>query len=381
MYSIQGHGNMIADGVRSDAYLRALQASVRPGSVVVDIGTGTGFFAILACRLGARRVIAIESSDMIEVARRIAQANGCADRIDFIHASSTAVDCPERVDVVVSDLHGVLPFFQGHLVAMMDARERFLAPRGTMIPARESLWVACVEAPELHSPVTTPWSDNKYGLDMHAARALAANQWRRAVVQRDQLVTVPAGCGTLDYASIASPDFDSTVELEAAREAESHGFCLWFDSTLAPGVEFSNAPGAPGLIYGNAFFPWPEAVPLARGDRIELRLRARLMRGEYLWTWETRVMRGTTQVASFRQSDFFGEPLAAGKVRRHSSTHVAKLGEAGRIDALVLGLMQQDLALGEIAHRLVAAFPGRFARWQDALTRVAELSQRYGEAE
>lgn len=41
-----------------------------------------------------------------------------------------------------------------------------------------------------------------------------------------------------------------------------------------------------------------------------------------------------------------------------------------RIDHLSLQMMQ-DGTPGEIE------FPGRFARWQDALTRVGELSARY----
>mgnify|MGYP001184895145 CR=1 FL=1 len=73
---------MIADRVRMDAYVRALRQAVVPGSVVIDIGTGTGIFAMLACQFGARRVYAIEPDDAIQVAREIAAANGFADRID-----------------------------------------------------------------------------------------------------------------------------------------------------------------------------------------------------------------------------------------------------------------------------------------------------------
>ena len=42
-----------------------------PG-VVADIGTGTGVMALMACRFGARRVVAVEPSPLIHVAARIA---------------------------------------------------------------------------------------------------------------------------------------------------------------------------------------------------------------------------------------------------------------------------------------------------------------------
>ncbi|MDH3444335.1 MAG: 50S ribosomal protein L11 methyltransferase, partial [Deltaproteobacteria bacterium] len=56
MYSIFDYGSMIADHVRMDAYARALRRAVTADSVVLDIGTGTGIFALLACQFGARRV-------------------------------------------------------------------------------------------------------------------------------------------------------------------------------------------------------------------------------------------------------------------------------------------------------------------------------------
>jgi protein arginine N-methyltransferase 1 len=53
---------------------------MKPGSVVVDIGTGVGILAVLACHYGAH-VPAMEPDDAIEVAREIA-ATRCGDRIN-----------------------------------------------------------------------------------------------------------------------------------------------------------------------------------------------------------------------------------------------------------------------------------------------------------
>src|SRR5437870_11229737 len=99
MYSVADYGIMIADRVRMEAYMQALRSAVRPGGVVVDIGTGTGIFALLACRFGARRVYAIEPNDAIQVAREIARANGDrkSTRLNSSHvAISYAVFCLKK---------------------------------------------------------------------------------------------------------------------------------------------------------------------------------------------------------------------------------------------------------------------------------------------
>ena len=89
MYNISDYGEMIADNVRMDAYAFALKTAVTPDSVVLDIGAATGIHALLACKFGARKVYAVESNDAIHLARELAQANGFADRIQFIHDLST----------------------------------------------------------------------------------------------------------------------------------------------------------------------------------------------------------------------------------------------------------------------------------------------------
>ena len=48
MYSLSDYREMLVDPVRTEAYVRALEAAIRPGATVVEIGTGVGYFAIVA---------------------------------------------------------------------------------------------------------------------------------------------------------------------------------------------------------------------------------------------------------------------------------------------------------------------------------------------
>lgn len=127
MYNIVAYGSMIADRSRTVAYAAALRAAVTANSTVLDIGAGPGIFTLVACQAGARKVYAVEPDGSIEVAREAVAANGFADRVEFIQALSTEITLPEKVDVIVADLHGALPLFGSCVASLQDARNRFLS--------------------------------------------------------------------------------------------------------------------------------------------------------------------------------------------------------------------------------------------------------------
>jgi type I protein arginine methyltransferase len=156
MYSLRDFGEMIADAGRFGAYAKAIAATVRPGDTVAEIGCGPGVFSLLACRAGARRVFAIESGDSIQFARQLATANGFADRIEFFQSDSRKTDLPERVNVIVSDIRGVLPLYDHAIPTLEDARQRLLSAGGIMVPQRDMLKAAVIEAEEYYSRLTSP---------------------------------------------------------------------------------------------------------------------------------------------------------------------------------------------------------------------------------
>ena len=186
MYTISQYGNMYMDKARMNAYAAALQDAVTPSSIVLDIGAGTGIFSLLACRYGARRVYAVEPDDAINLARETAAANGYSDRITFIQSLSTKVALPERADVIISDLSGRLPFFGQHIPAIIDARNRFLAPGGVLIAKQDYLRAAIIETSQQYDKLTGPWSENVLGLDVSSRLAFGGQYIDTACRQADE---------------------------------------------------------------------------------------------------------------------------------------------------------------------------------------------------
>jgi type I protein arginine methyltransferase len=318
MYSLRFYGQMLADAPRMDAYAAALRQTVKPDSMVMDLGSGPGVFALLACKLGARRVYAVEPDSVISLARDAAAANGFADRIEFFENLSTEISLPEPASIIISDLRGVLPWFQQHIPSIIDARARLLARGGVLIPHRDILWAAVVEAPDRYEEIVGPWQNNKFDLDLSAGTRLITNTWRKTRIKPEQLLAEPICWATIDYYEVDTPDIRAEICWQAARNGTAHGVAVWFDSELVDGIGFSNHPGAPEMIYGNGLFPFSQPVEVMEGERIVLRLAAKMVEDDYVWRWDTDFFArdDSHPKTSFKQSTFFGVPLSRAQLQK-----------------------------------------------------------------
>jgi type I protein arginine methyltransferase len=380
-YSVRDYGRMICDRTRTSALVEALRRAVHPGSVLLDIGTGTGFFALLACQLGAARVYAIEPGDAIEVAKLCAERIAGADRIVWLQGVSTEITLPEKVDVVIGDLRGTLPLYTMNVAAFIDARRRHLKSGGQMIPLRDVVRAVPAQAAAEYASVSSPWEKNEYGLDLGAGRVFVANsRWRARSepAAAADLLSSPGSWGEIDYRRTESPNLDGDLDWRIERPGTLHGLYVWFDSEVAEGIGYSNAPDLPELIYGRAFFPFLEATDVQVGDRVATRMSAALVDGEYVFRWNTRVTDAAGTVkGDFRQSTFYSRPLSRERLQHIASDYVPTLNLDGQIDHTVMQAMAQGQPLGAIAENLAARYPQRFASSAAALKHVGKLSAKY----
>ena len=89
--------------------LRALPELVRPGDAVLDVGTGSGILAIAAAKLGARRVIGVDTDGQaIRAAIENAIQNGVQERLEIREGSLDAVDEHDWHVVIVNILAPVI---------------------------------------------------------------------------------------------------------------------------------------------------------------------------------------------------------------------------------------------------------------------------------
>lgn len=377
MYDIYSFNGFIADQVRTDAYVAALRAAVTPGCTVLDLGAGTGFFAILACKLGARKAYAIEYNDALQLGPEMAQLNGCADRIEFIHDLSTRVTLPEPVDVIVCDLRGTMPWYGEGVSSVIDARKRLLRPGGTLIPLRDELSAVVVDAPEVYDARITSLHQPRFGVEQTPTRRFLVNTWFHAEVRPDQYLTEANVWTTLDYTAVADPNPSGEMNWTVRRDGTAYGVSIWFQAHLGPQISFTTEPGEPQLVYGNPFFPFEEPIAVKAGDQIFVALRADLTGGDYVWSWETRVTGPDGEKAHYRQSTFKGNLVSLDRLRKQAAAYVPQRNEDGEIDRAILSLMDGQISLEALAVEIARRYPHRFAQWKEALAHAGELAAKY----
>ncbi len=128
-------------------YARALRRVLAGGGVVLDIGAGTGLFAMLAVRAGASHVVACERDpEVARVAGEIIARNSMADRITVLPIDSRELelgrDLPQPADVLLWDNLANNFLGAGCAATLADAKARLVRPGAPVVPGRAELLAA-----------------------------------------------------------------------------------------------------------------------------------------------------------------------------------------------------------------------------------------------
>ena len=86
--------------------LEALEEIIRPGSTVLDVGTGSGILTIAAAKLGATRITAVDiDGHAVRAAQRNFRRTGIAERVNAQSGSiPSAATWGEKYDIAVANI-------------------------------------------------------------------------------------------------------------------------------------------------------------------------------------------------------------------------------------------------------------------------------------
>lgn len=253
-YSHYGiHEEMLKDQVRTVSYRNAIYRSRQlfEGKVVLDVGCGTGILSMFAASAGARLVIGVDMSTMVETARKIVAVNGFSDKIVLLRGKMEEVVLPvAKVDIIISEWMGYFLLYESMLDTVLWARDRYLAPGGLLFPDRATMFVAGIEDAEYKAGKLDWWQD-VYGFDMGCIRDEVIKEPLVDVVEAKAVMTSDASIKEIDISSVSVADlaFSSEFTIKVTRAEWMHALVVWFSVAFpngnpsAPrGVHFSTSP-------------------------------------------------------------------------------------------------------------------------------------------
>ncbi len=279
--NIENHHAMLRDFIRLAAYRRAIEHSVQPGTVALDLGCGSGILSFFAARAGARKVYAIERRpDIILLAQALAEANGLDDRIEFIEGASSHIGearIQPKADLLVAEILGNGILEENVLEFTIDARRRFLAPDARLIPSRLDIYIFAFDSGlnmSRHEEVQE--LNDLYGLDFSLLGKVLCN---KATTRTDRYNTLinktmsePVMVQSLDFRTLEETVFASRFELVALEDGQITSFCGYFKAHLDEDNILTNSPWAPPTHWTQLVFTLAAPHPVKKGERLPMEM-------------------------------------------------------------------------------------------------------------
>jgi type I protein arginine methyltransferase len=119
------HERMIADKTRINSYHDAIKRYIKPGDIVVDLGTGTGILSFMSAQQNPEKIYAIDHSDFINVSRKIAKYNNI-NNITFVQINSRDFKPTEKSDIILHEQLGNALFDENMIENILDLKKRIL---------------------------------------------------------------------------------------------------------------------------------------------------------------------------------------------------------------------------------------------------------------
>lgn len=228
------HEEMLKDEVRTLTYRDSMYHNrhLFKDKVVLDIGCGTGILCMFAAKAGARKVIGIECSGIVEHAEKIVKSNGFDNVVTLVRGKVEEVELPDgiqKVDIIVSEWMGYCLFYESMLNTVIYARDKWLVEGGLIFPDRATLYVCAIEDRQYKNEKIN-WWDSVYGFDMSCIREVAVSEPLVDVVNPKQVVTNSCLIKEVDIYTITLDDltFSSPFSLYCRRSDYIQAFVTYF---------------------------------------------------------------------------------------------------------------------------------------------------------
>ncbi len=368
---------MFQDAPRHEAYVEALRRSIKPGDVVIEIGTGFGVYAVLAAKFGASKVYAIEMNELVRLGPAVAKANGVGDVIEFFEMMSTDFHPPELADVVFADMRGATPLYGMNVESMHDAAKRFLKPGGVLIPHHDVMEAALISLPEECADVYSSWDNNPMGFDLRAVRDQELTAMRSDRVLPENLLTPSEVVHVVRFGTDEEGQFETRWTTTVQRSDTAVGIACWFTGNLLEGLTVGPSPFKPPTVYNGAVLLFQEPLSVIEQAEIQCLLRAKKGGGGLVWTWSVSQHNPDGVLERRVNSTMLNVVLTKSVMGLMRPDRIVPVTNDLRIDLAILECFEEGMSVGQATERLWTKYPEALRSAEGVKARVVAAANRY----
>jgi len=270
----QWHFLMMGDEARNAAYDAAIRAAVKPGALVLDIGTGSGLLAMMAARAGAGHVFACEAEPVLAAkAREIVRANGLAERITIIPKRSLDLrvgpDLPRRVDVLISEIVDEVLLGEGIAGTLDHALSELVAEGAPAIPRAGIIHAMLVDSPALHE---RDYVRQAAGFDVSRFNEFSRYSCSAAELRRFDYrpLSEPMEVFRFDFTRPGIVAESKSIGLPITARGTGHALVTWFDLLLDDRQTVSSGPGSPSSHWTQVVHVCADPPVVEAGDVVSV---------------------------------------------------------------------------------------------------------------
>ncbi|KAF8658272.1 hypothetical protein AX16_002048 [Volvariella volvacea WC 439] len=269
------HEEMLKDTVRTGSYRSAIinNSHLFKDKTVLDVGCGTGILSMFAAKAGAKHVVGIDMSNIIDQAQKITEANGFKDTITLVKGKLEEAELPiQQFDIIISEWMGYFLLYESMLDTVLVARDKYLKPGGLIFPDNATLYLAAIEDQDYKEEKINFW-DNVYGFDYSCIKDIALREPLVDTVELKSVVTDPCMIKHINLLNVKKEDlaFTAPFTLKATRNDYVHAFLAWFDIVFDcthKKVRFSTGPHAQYTHWKQTVFYTTKTITVSEGDTI-----------------------------------------------------------------------------------------------------------------
>ena len=270
------HEEMLKDEVRTKSYMKAIELNrhLFRDKTVLDVGAGLGILSMFAARAGAKKVYAVECSNIADQCKLIIEANGYSGIIEVFKGKMEEITLPgEGVDIILSEWMGYFLLYESMLDTVLYARDKYLKPNGMIFPDKAVLYISAIEDGDYKKEKINFW-ENVYGFNMSVMKDIAYTEPLVDLVDSRAIVSNNQAILDIDILTCKKEDlnFSTKFSLTFSRDDYCHAFVAYFECSFTQihkPIKFSTGPNAQPTHWKQTVFYLNDELVVNKGETIE----------------------------------------------------------------------------------------------------------------